>query len=109
MTSGRLLAAVWSSSVGSTWTLEIVDLQSVNFLGVSGLSCLLCIRELVGQTPGSQLHLAGLANRTVARPLKRIGLLKLVDSYPTLADAVATLANERPCWPARQAEREWPS
>jgi anti-anti-sigma factor len=70
----------------------IIDLRRLRFLGVSGLSCLLQVRELVEQHPVSQLHLAGLASRLVARPLKISGLLGFFDSYPTLADALTALA-----------------
>lgn len=79
----------------ATPTHLIVDLQSVRFLGVSGLNCLLAVQELAQQTPGSQLHLAGLANCAVARPLTLTGVLKLFNNYPTLADALAALINGR--------------
>lgn len=79
----------------ATSTHLIVDLQSVHFLGVSGLNCLLAVQELAQQTPGFQLHLAGLANCAVARPLTLTGVLKLFNNYPTLADALATLTNGR--------------
>jgi anti-anti-sigma regulatory factor len=66
----------------------ILDLESVLFLGSSGLSCLLRARELAEQTPGSQLHLAGLITRAVARAVKIIGLLGMFSTYPTLIHAV---------------------
>lgn len=57
------------------------------------LSCLLRARELVQQTPGSQLHLAGLITPRVAHALHISGLLGLVNTYPTLSHAmVAALA-----------------
>jgi anti-anti-sigma factor len=51
----------------------ILDLQPVRFLGASGLTCLMRARDLAQQTPGSQLHIAGLVNRTVAHLLKTAG------------------------------------
>lgn len=69
----------------------ILDLHPVRFLGASGLTSLICARELAQQTPGSRLHLAGLVTPTVARALKISGLLQLFDTYPTLADALAGL------------------
>jgi len=70
----------------------IVDLQAVRFFGSSGLNCLLNARELIQQTPGVQLHIAGMVTRAVARPLEVTGLLERFDSYPTLADALTALA-----------------
>ncbi|MGH3782518.1 MAG: STAS domain-containing protein [Pseudonocardiaceae bacterium] len=69
----------------------ILDLQPVSFLGSSGLSCLLHARELAEQTTGTQLHLAGLVTRVVARPLQVTGLAERFDTYPTLAEALAAL------------------
>jgi anti-sigma B factor antagonist len=67
----------------------ILDLESVRFLGSSGLSCLLRARELAEQTPGSQLHLAGLITHAVARAVQTTGLLDMFSTYPTLIHAVA--------------------
>lgn len=67
----------------------ILDLQPVRFLGSTGLTCLLNARELAQQTTGTQLHLAGLANRIVKRPLQVTELLGLFETYPTLTDALA--------------------
>ncbi|HWR49268.1 MAG TPA: STAS domain-containing protein [Pseudonocardiaceae bacterium] len=67
----------------------ILDLQPVRFLGSTGLSCLLNARELARQTTGTQLHLAGLANRLVERSLQVTELLGLFETYPTLTDALA--------------------
>lgn len=69
----------------------IVDLQAVRFLGSSGLNCLLDARELALQTPGMQLHIAGVVTRAVVRPLEVTGLLERFDTYPTLADALNAL------------------
>ncbi|MGH3548828.1 MAG: anti-sigma factor antagonist [Pseudonocardiaceae bacterium] len=73
----------------------ILDLQPVSFLGSSGLNCLLHARELAEQTTGTQLHLAGLVTRVVARPLQVTGLAVRFDTYPTLTEALATLAQVR--------------
>jgi anti-sigma B factor antagonist len=70
----------------------IVDLESVRFLGASGLSCLLGARELVG-AHGSQLHLAGLITSVVQRAVETTGLLGLFSTYPTLLHAVIDLAD----------------
>ena len=71
----------------------ILDLESVRFLGSSGLSCLLRAWELAQQTTGVHLHLAGLVTQAVARPLADIGLLEYFDSYPCLTDALTSLTN----------------
>ena len=71
----------------------VVDLEAVRFLGSSGLNCLLDARESALQTPGLQLHLAGMVTRAVARPLEVTGLLERFDTYPTLGDALTALAD----------------
>jgi len=76
----------------------ILDLQPVRFLSCRGLTCLLTIRELAKHT-GSQLHLAGLVTRVVARPLEITELLGLFDTYPTLTHALAALIRHRPASP----------
>jgi anti-sigma B factor antagonist len=69
----------------------ILDLESVRFLGCSGLSCLLGARKLV-QASGSQLHLCGLITRGVERAVGISGLLGgLFSTYPTLLHAVIDL------------------
>jgi len=70
----------------------ILDLESVRFLGCSGLSCLLDARELV-EASGPQLHLAGLINRVIERAVGITGLVGLFSTYPTLMHAVIELAN----------------
>ena len=70
----------------------ILDLESVRFLGCSGLSCLLRARKLV-QANGSQLHLCGLITRVVERAVASSGLLGLFSTYPTLLHAVIELAD----------------
>jgi anti-anti-sigma factor len=74
----------------------ILDLESVRFLGASALSCLLRARELVQQTPASQLHLAGLITRRVARALQVSGLLGRFNTYPTLIHAMVAVLADQP-------------
>jgi anti-anti-sigma regulatory factor len=71
----------------------ILDLEAVRFLGASGLSCLLRAHELAQQTPGTQLHLAGMVTRVVERSLEVTGLLRQFDSYPCVTDALAALVD----------------
>ena len=70
----------------------ILDLQPVRFLASTGLTSLLRARELA-ETTGTQLHLAGLVTRVVARALQVTELLEYFDTYPTLADALAALTD----------------
>jgi anti-sigma B factor antagonist len=70
----------------------ILDLQSVRFLGSNGLTSLLHARELA-QTTGTQLHLAGMVTRVVARSLQVTGLVELFDTYATVNDALAALVD----------------
>lgn len=76
-----------------THLILILDLQPVRFLGCAGLVCLLEAREHALQTTGSQLHLAGLVTRAVARLLQVTELLELFDTYPTLTHALTALAD----------------
>lgn len=69
----------------------VLNLTPVRFLSATGLNCIVLVRELVQQLPGTQLHLAGMNTRVVARPLEITGLLRLFDAYPTLTDALAAL------------------
>ena len=87
-----LLAARIHEQLAAAPAHLIVDLEAVRFFGSSGLNCLLDARELIQQTPGVQLHIAGVVTRAVARPLEVTGLLERFDSYLTLADALTALA-----------------
>lgn len=71
----------------------ILDLEQLCFMGARGLSCLLEIRACLERIGGSQLHLAGLITRRVARPLHITGLLNLFNTYPTLPQALAALTD----------------
>jgi anti-sigma B factor antagonist len=68
----------------------VVDLQRVSFLDSKGLHCLLQTREDT-QTTTTQLHLAGLITRAVARPLEVSQLLEVFTTYPTVTQALAAL------------------
>lgn len=70
----------------------VVDLQGVSFLDSKGLNCLLQAHEAT-QTTNTQLHLAGLVTRTVARPLQVTQLLELFTTYPTITQALAALVD----------------
>lgn len=71
----------------------IVDLQPVTFMGSSGINCLLRANELTHHDSCTQLHLAGLTSRAVARPLEITGLLERFDTYPTVTDALGALTS----------------
>ena len=86
-----LLGACLSEQVAAAPAHLIVDLQAVRFLGSSGLNSLLDARERAEQTPGMQLHIAGVVTRAVARPLEMTGLLERFDTYPTVAEALTAL------------------
>jgi hypothetical protein len=64
----------------------------VRFRGSTWLGNLLFARELA-QTTGTQLHLVGLASRVIARSLQATDLLERFNTYPTLTDALAALAD----------------
>jgi anti-sigma B factor antagonist len=68
----------------------VVDLQQVSFLDSQGLNCLLLAREAT-QTTNTQLHLAGLVTRAVARPLQVSQLLEHFTTHPTITQALAGL------------------
>ncbi len=90
-----LLEACLREQLAASPAHLILDLQPVSFLGSSGLNCLLQAREVAEQTTGTQLHLAGLVTRVVARPLQVTGLLAQFDTHPTLTEALASLAQAR--------------
>ncbi len=85
--------AIWTSatSVDATGAHLIVDLQQVRFLGCAGLSCLLDALDLAA-LHATALHLTGLVNPAIARPLDLTGLRARFSTHPTLANALTTLA-----------------
>ena len=85
-----LLEACLCNQLRTTPRHLVVDLQQVCFLSSSGLNCLLSIRESA-QTTSTQLHLAGLASRPVARALQVSQLMDRFNTYPTLTDAVTAI------------------
>jgi len=93
MLSAPLLEACVREQLAAAPTSLILDLEPVRFLSSSGLNCLLRARELAQQTTGTQLHLAGLVTRAVARPLEATGLLEQFDTYPCVTDAVTALTD----------------
>ena len=87
-----LLDACVNEQVAAAPAHLILDLQPVSFLASTGLTSLLRARELA-ETTGTQLHLAGLVTRVVARALHVTELLECFDTYPTVTDALAVLAD----------------
>ena len=90
MLTTPLLEAYLRNQLRTTPRHLVVDLQQVQFLSSSGLNCLLSIRESA-QTTSTQLHLAGLASRPVARVLQVSQLIDRFNTYPTLTDAVTAI------------------
>ena len=89
--TASLLEACIHEQLAAVPTHLILDLEAVRFLGASGLSSLLRVHELAQQTPRTQLHLAGMVTRVVARSLEVTGLLGKFESYPSVTDALAAL------------------
>ena len=84
--------ACLSEQVAAAPAHLVLDLELVSFLASTGLTSLLRARELA-ETTGTQLHLAGLVTRVVARALHVTELLDCFDTYPTLTDALAVLTD----------------
>jgi anti-sigma B factor antagonist len=70
MLTASLLEACLREQLADVPAHLILDLEAVRFLGASGLSCLLRVHEHAQQGGGTQLHLAGLVTRVVARSLQ---------------------------------------
>jgi anti-anti-sigma factor len=66
----------------------IVDLERLEFLGTTGLTILLQLRERAGRA-GTRMHVAGLANRVVARPLQITQTETMFSCHLTLREARA--------------------
>ena len=90
MFTAPLLEACLLEQLSTSPRHLIVDLQSVSFLGSSGLNCLLQVRESAQDT-ATQLHLAGLVTRAVARPLQVSQLLELFHTYSTATQALTAI------------------
>jgi len=84
--------ACLSEQVAAAPAHLVLDLELVSFLASTGLTSLLRARELA-ETTGTQLHLAGLVTRVVARALHVTELVDCFDTYPTLTDALAVLTD----------------
>ena len=87
-----LFDACVAEQLAAAPTHLILDLQPVRFLASTGLTSLLRAQELA-ETTGTQLHLAGLVTRVVARALQVTELLECFDTYPTLTDALAVVTD----------------
>jgi len=90
--SAPCLDACLSEQVAAAPAHLVLNLEPVSFLASTGLTSLLRARELA-ETTGTQLHLAGLVTRVVARALHVTELVDCFDTYPTLTDALAVLAD----------------
>lgn len=90
MFTAPLLEACLGEQLCTNPSHLIVDLQPVSFLGSSGLNCLLQVRESA-QNTATQLHLAGLVTRAVARPLQVSQLLELFRTHSTVTQALTAI------------------
>jgi anti-sigma B factor antagonist len=90
MLTAPMLEACLEEQLSTAPRHLVVDLQRVSFLDSKGLNCLLRAREAI-QTTTTQLHLAGLVTRAVARPLEVSQLLEVFTTYPTVTQALAAL------------------
>ncbi len=91
MLTAPLLEACLRQQFAAAPAHLILDLEALRFLGSNGLTCLLWAREFAHHSTGTQLHLAGLATRVVARALQITQLQDQFDTYPTLPHALAAL------------------
>ena len=89
MLTAPLLDRCIRQQLAAAPTHLVVDLESVGFLGCSGLNSLIEARALTQQNTATQLHLSGVGTRRLARVLHITELLRLFNTYPTLADALA--------------------
>lgn len=90
MLTAPMLARCLQEQLSSDLSHLVLDLQRVSFLDSKGLNCLVQAQQAT-QLTGTQLHLAGLITRAVGRPLQVSQLLELFTTYPTAAEALATL------------------
>jgi anti-anti-sigma factor len=91
MVTTPLLEACLRNQLRTSPRHLVVDLQQVQFLSSSGLNCLLSIRDSALTTTTTQLHLAGLVSRPVARVLQVSQLMDRFNTYPTVTDAVTAI------------------
>ncbi len=87
-TAPLLETALWTQLAAVPAHL-IVDLTDLRFLAVCGVRCLLQTRDIAARVGRTQLHLAGLHNRRVARPLALTATAELFDTHLTLTVALA--------------------
>ncbi|GAA1290486.1 hypothetical protein GCM10009609_68050 [Pseudonocardia aurantiaca] len=89
LTSPQLRSAVLDQfAAGAGVELVVLDLDSVTFLGTSGLAVLIEMRE-AAHAAGVELRLACTARR-VLRPLTIAGLIPLFDIHDTIDRALAS-------------------
>jgi anti-sigma B factor antagonist len=89
LTSPQLRSAVLDQfATGAGVELVVLDLDSVTFLGTSGLAALIEVRE-AAHAAGVELRLACTARR-VLRPLTIAGLIPLFDIHDTIDRALAS-------------------
>ena len=93
MLTAPMLEACLGEQLSTAPRHLVVDLQRVSFLDSKGLNCLLRAREATQSTTTTQLHLAGLVTRAVARPLEVSQLLEVFTTYPTVTQALAALVD----------------
>jgi anti-sigma B factor antagonist len=73
----------------TTGNALVIDLEKVEFLASAGLSILV---ELAREASDTGLRWAVVATgRAVLRPIEAVGLLSIVPTHPTVADAVAAV------------------
>ncbi|MGH3692810.1 MAG: STAS domain-containing protein [Pseudonocardiaceae bacterium] len=92
MLTAPLLEACLHQQFAAAPAHLILDLEALRFLGSNGLTCLLWARELADRSTRTQLHLAGLATRVVARALQVTQLQDRFHTYPTLTHALTAVA-----------------
>ena len=92
-TTSLLEAVLWAELAADPAHL-IVDLGGVRFLAARGVRCLLQARDIAARSGRTRLHLAGLHNQYVDRPLQLTATIELFDTHLTLGGAVAVIATE---------------
>lgn len=92
MFTAPLFSKHLSEALSATPPHLVIDLAAVQFLSSGGLDALVMAREVALST-GVVLHLAGMEQRLVARPLEVTGLRLLFATHPTLGHALSTLTS----------------
>ncbi len=92
-TTPLLEAALWTQ-LATVPAHLIVDLTDVRFMAACGVRCLLETRDIAARSGRTQLHLAGLHHRHVARLLQLTAATELFDTHLTLTGALAAIATK---------------